>query len=339
MSLLKQDGFDYYTAALGFVNGGKWDAAGGAIAGMISGAYGGQAVAITAGSMQKNLSNLVEGYCGFRWSCNGLVNAATIMWAIYDGATSQVDLRSDTTGHLYFTRGGTVLGTAVDPYTYPNLWQSYQIHWLIDNSNGLLELRREGVTVLSVTGADTQVSANAYGTLFWLGKSGNNMNWNFDDVWVVDTADSPVGTRCKTWLGDARATLHSPSATGSSQQWTPSAGTNISCVDDTTPNDNTDYVYSANVGDLDLYKHSGLPASAKTVFNVRQIGRAYKDEAGARGVQLAMKSGTTTDLSSEIALGASYLNYNRNNELDPNTGNPWSVSAANDLEYGHKVSS
>ena len=109
-----------------------------------------------------------------------------------------------------------------------------------------------------------------------MGCSSSGMN--FDDLYVCDSA----GSTNNGFLGDCRIDTIYPSGAGNYTQFTPSTGSNYTCVDETAPN-TTDYVDGATVGDRDSYALGNLSAlSSQTVYGVQVNAAILKDDAGSK---------------------------------------------------------
>ena len=93
-------------------------------------------------------------------------------------------------------------------------------------------------------GQDTRgVTANATADGLQLGMGSipnGTPTWDVDDLYVLDgTASTPANN---DFLGDVRVEGLDPNAAGSNAAWTPSAGANYACVNETPPTDDTSYV-------------------------------------------------------------------------------------------------
>jgi len=107
-------------------------------------------------------------------------------------------------------------------------------------------------------------------------------------------------------------------------------------VDETTPNDDTDYVESGTAGDKDTYTYTNLTPTAGTVYGVQILPYVRKTDAGARSIKsIARHSGTEVD-GPEQVLGTSFVYARDIREAKPG-GGAWSISDVNGAEFGVKV--
>lgn len=245
--------------------------------------------------------------------------------ALRDGGTIQCDLRINGSKQLIATRNGTTLGTSTSALI-DNIWEYLEIKATIDNSAGTFEIRRNGTVVLTLTGLDTQTSANAYATRV------SFRNGIYDDIYVANTS----GSMNNTYLGDVRAEAIFPTGAGNSTQFTPSAGSNWQNVDDNPGDDDTTYNSSATAGQIDTFTMANLTASG-TIKGVNQYVRHRKDDAGTRTVRSVVRIGTTNYEGPDVGVTTSYVTTLELRETSPATTAAWTVSEVNGLEAGYKV--
>lgn len=325
MALLFIDGFDHYATA---DITKKWDEnniasinAGGRITGsyVSVAASGGRYV----GKVFTSSSTVIIGfalYVGVR---------ATSLLRLYDGTTQQVELALTAAGAL------TISGqSSADNVVPTSAWTYVELKVTIDNTYGSVEVRINGSStpVISASGLDTQATANAYVNRVRLISSTSGTQF-YDDFYLCDT----TGSTNNNFLGDVTIRNLYPNGAGNYTQFTPSTGSNYTCVDEASVN-TTDYVSSSNVGDIDTYALGDLASTATgTIMGIQVNNMALKDDAGARSVANVIRSGTTDEVSSSAALSTSQLDYRSIHETDPATSAAWTVSGINALEAGTKV--
>jgi hypothetical protein len=238
------DGFDHYVYTLGGTLL-KWDSIG--ITGTATGSYGNSST-IAAGNGRPSLSdtntgglNVIPGlffgtagsitytknfgaqlatfYFGTAIKINNpgpVAVADCIIAAFQDATNTQVDLRLKPDGTFYFTRNGTTLGSASPNALSFNQWYYLEVKIVINSSTGSVELRINGTSTgwISLTGQNTQATANAYCTRFWvgganLGGSSPCCQINYDDL-IVNTVQ---------FLGDLRVSGQMATGNGTLNQW------------------------------------------------------------------------------------------------------------------------
>jgi hypothetical protein len=343
MALRFIDGWDHYaTAQLAQ----KWTSAGtsgGAPAVVGAGRLGGSRLQLQSnGSLIKVLNAQATWIVGAALTSSDFGSPGTNpggLFGFFDGGTLHVDLRFNGT-FLQATRNGTVLATGTIPLSL-NTWYYIEMKVIIDDVNGVAIVKVNGVTDINFSG-DTRNAANASADrlrLYAAGASsgGAQSTWFFDDLYLCDgTGGSPTNS----FLGDVRVEALFPNGNGNSSQFDGSDGNstdNYLLVDEATPNSDTDYVESPDVGDKDTYAMTNLTPTAGTVFGVQPLPYAAKTDAGTRSiVSVARLAGTEVD-SSDKALSVGYSYYPDIRETKPG-GGAWSISDVNSAEFGAKVS-
>lgn len=231
--------------------------------------------------------------------------------------------------------GGTVLATSVQ--TLPTASFSYiELKATIHSSTGAYELRVNGVTWVSGTGANTQSTANATTNQILVGPAASlsaSLSRYYDDLYICDTS----GSTNNDFLGDCRVDTLLPNADGTYTDFTPNSGSNhYSRVAEGAP-DTTTYVTSSTVDQKDTYAFQDLTAVTGTIKGIQVNNAALKDDAGARSIANVVRSGTTDAVGSTVALSTSQLIYSSVHETDPNTSAAWTESGVNSMQAGVKV--
>lgn len=287
---------------------------------------------------------------------NGLVNLAfstdsigvTTEWdyfLIRVGTTVHLAISVDTTGKLLLRlgSGGALLDTGTTTIA-PNTYYHVQMKFVIDDASGSFELRLDGSASaeLSYSG-DTRNGATAtWDNIDFRGQSLNADSpfVRFDDVVLGDLTDSGVaGNPANDWLGDLRVLTKFPeTGNGANTGLTPSTGSDHGAlVDESTPNDDTDYNSGLAVSDKDTYTFPTLGVSTSAIIAIEPVLRAKKTDAGSRSICPVLRSGGVDYDGADQALTTSYAYYGQVYHDDPDTGLPWDETAWDALEVGMKV--
>jgi hypothetical protein len=320
------DGFDHMTNTQVTR---KWSGSGSTNAGsMQTGRFGsGQAIRLTNASFIlispsfANSATVAVG-CALRLSSF----AGTLLLALRDAGTTQVELRVDSTGHLYLARNNTPVGSASTNALSTGVWYFVEFRATIDNATGAFEIRVGEVVWASGSGLDTQNTANAYVNELRV-SPGATLNMDVDDLYVADD-----------FLGDCRIETIYPSGAGTTTEWTPSAGANYAAVDETTADDDTTYVATAGVGDQDTYVYGDL-VTATGVVKAVQINPIYRiDTSGARTlVPVTRSGGSEADGAAITVNSTTYRNARELQEQNPVTAATWTIAEVNAAEFGIRV--
>jgi len=353
MALLFMDGFDTLTTSTMLWRKG-WLSHGN-VGTSAPGRYGGNYLNLEYGgsgySWRMLPSNLTTICIGMAMRTNGFASndSQNAQWLrLYDGSdplvgtgTVQVGFNTNPSGYIraYRNSGGSavLLGTASTPNPI-NLWNYLEFKVTIDPSNGSILVKLNGSTVINLTGINTSATASNHIDSLLLNATvtyGNAGSSDYDDFYFCDT----TGTINNDLLGDVRVRAIYPTSDATVQLSRSTGSTNYTLVDENPSNDDTDYVYSLNAGDYDLYGYTFPTLNAGSIVHgVAGTISARKDTTGARSVKSICKSGGTIYEGSANTLMSSYLTFVKVWESDPNNANvKWTSSSFGSANFGVKV--
>lgn len=254
---------------------------------------------------------------------------------IRDNGVRQVELKLNSNGTISITRNQNALtgGTSVLALS-ANTW--YYIEWKVTVADSIgantCQVYVNGIQWLNVTtGQDTKNTANATADGFYFGDengSADGVTQDFTDIYIDN------GT---TFLGPQRVETLYPTGGGNSSQFTPSAGSNYQCVDETPPTDDTDYVESTTAGHIDTYAMGDLSSTPASIAAVQISSTDRKTDAGAKTINHAIRRSSTNYFGADIAQGDSYLINYTIWSTDPSTSAAWTASGINAAEVGQKL--
>lgn len=281
--------------------------------------------------------------CAFALSGNPAGVNGLQLASVRNGGTVQLSLRLNSDSTVSVVRGtvtGTVLGTTSATVLAGGF---VYLEWkvLLHASSGTVDLRINGSSVLSLTGQNTVNSGGASWTSFTLGHydgqagatSGTTQTLDFDDLYVLDGAGAAPWN---TFLGDCRVDAGHPSAAGAVTDWTPSAGANYQCVDETAPNDDTDYTTTDTTNDVDTFAVSDAP-TAGTIHGVQVLLNMKKTASGACSVAPIVRHAGTNQVGADLnPSSVSYAYFSQIYATNPGTGAAWTIAGFNAAEFGYK---
>lgn len=342
MALIDCDSFDYYTTVAD-----RWTEVGITIGSPSIGAVGRNSTngirmpGARAGVYRTLPTNYATLIVGRSVKIATLGTSAFTIFGFGDGGTVQINILIGTSGEILVWRGPQsgatgLASTSAGVYT-AGTEVYFEAKVTFNGSTGAVEVRKNGTAVLTASSLDTTQSANNYANRIYIGADGtvNNTagaNADADDYYLCDTS----GSTNNDFLGDIRVECLLPSGAGNSTQWTPSAGSNYQCVDETAVNGDTDYVSSSNIGDKDTYAMGNLSSTAGTVFGVATKLRARKDDAGTRTLKSVVRLSATESNGASIGQGTSYAEMFDIFETKPGGGS-WSTTDVNNMEAGVEV--
>lgn len=294
------------------------------------------------GNLCFSVSPVTEFYYGMAvYWVNTPTNGRIFCWFQSPSGTDQIRLVTAAGQYLAVQRGGTTIGTGTQ-ILQTSHWYYIEVHGVIHDTTGSVEVRIDGVTDISLSGIDTRNDAT-YATVdrVRFGSDGNSLQKYIDDIYFCDT----TGGVNDTWLGDIQVPGLSPTAAGDhtalSRGGTDS-GANWSQVDEKPPNDATDYVYGSTVDTYDLYG-LGNTVTTGTVHGLVCWTWAAKDDAGFGKIANVLKydtdaSGTadTEYTGGDHALSTTWDYYRDVYDQQPDS-TAWTTAKLDALQVGVKV--
>jgi hypothetical protein len=333
MALLFVDGFDYeaYNALLP----GKWTAISLQKA-LAAGRHGGLAVPIYHKSSEYMYKDLGTNYAtlivGFAFLYTSLGTYVDKFLELMDAGTAHLYVALNSSRQLVLSRGdGTVLATGFSALA-PDIWYYIEIKATINNSTGTCIIRANEVEQFSISGVDTQNTANAYINRVQISGIEDAQYVWFDDFVILDTTGpAPFDN----FLGFIRVDTIRPTGAGSNAEWIPSAGSNYQCVDETVQNAGTDYVATSGEK-IDTYAMANVPVDMTgSIIAVATNAVALKVGTAVTSVVPALLiGGNTYSGESFDASALVYTNYQAIKTVNPATGAAWTSGELNALEYG-----
>lgn len=327
MALLFMDGFDAGDHAL------KWTSVTSYVESSTVTRFGaGRSIRIVNGawSATKTFEASDEVIVGFAFRTGSLTTDEVIR---FTGSATHVLVGVTSTGRLSVWRGttATVLATSETDVISANSWNYLEIKVTIDDVSGYVEVRCNGVTVLTYTG-DTRNGGTTSVINIITVTSNSSSNSYIDDLYVCNALGSAP---YNDFLGDVRVASLVPNAVGNTTQFS-ATGDNYTHVDE-LPYSATDYVSGAGTGTKDTYTMSDLPTGATTIFGLQTNVIAKKSDAGNMSLAPVLRSGTTDYVGTVTALGSSDLSLGNLYETDPATSTAWTESSVNSHEAGMEV--
>ena len=259
--------------------------------------------------------------------------SSRVILALNDLSVPQIAVGLSPTGEVLAMRDqSTVVVGYSGSYVLPG-WNHYEIKATIGaSSSGSVQIWVNGASVLSLASVTTQTSANSYFYCIQFGNDGSGggpgtLYW--DDVVVYSGTGGVTGP-----IGDCRVQAIRPSGAGATTQMTPSAGSNYTCVDDTTPNGDTDYVSETTAGEKDTYAFGNLTSTSGTIKGIQILISARKDDAGSRSIAPVYRPASTDYDGTTVSVGDSYAYRREITEVSPETSVAWTIAEINGAEFG-----
>ena len=274
-------------------------------------------------------------------SASGIVSAAhyytpapssfTDMFEVWENGTQHLLLAINLTGQIRLQHGGgAIIATSSAGAVVPANWHRIEFKWTIDNSAGAYEVRVDGINVLSGSGVDTQNGGTAAWTKVRVRGVGSSY---YDDFVLQDTAGSAP---YNDFLGDVRVNCVIASAgDGTHADFTPSTGTdNGAMVDETDPNEDTDYNTGTTAGHKDTYNFAAIGTSGATIYGVQLVNWQKKTDAGVLTTRGITRIGGTVYNGATISPTTGYIGRPQMWQVSPATSAAWTESEIDGAEFG-----
>jgi len=258
--------------------------------------------------------------------------------ACREGAQFHSTIALTTTGAIRMRRASTQLGSD-STFTFAlNTRYRVEVRTVIADAGGLIDVRVDGTSVVSVSGVDTR-DAGAAGVasrieLRSMIHSSGFGNTIFDNLTVNNT----TGTAPTSWPGARRIETLFPTSDVAAQ-WTPSTGgLNYDLVNDATP-DLLTFVQSNTAGHADRYGLAHLSGTPTAIDAVQLVYRAARSDNGSRTMRGLIRSGTTTANGGTVTPPATPIGqyYRDTWHADPDTSAAWDAAGVNALQAGVEV--
>ena len=278
---------------------------------------------------------------GFRFKYTTTVTSTAYVVEFYDGTIIHTSLSFvQSTGIFALRRGTTVLLTSTTPLSV-NTEYNVELQTTIADSGGVGILKVDGVTdsVINSSSLDTRNAGNASSDgITFLGSAVNGL-W-LKDIYINDNS----GGVDDTFWGPVTVATLTPSADGGgggggTNDWTPLSSTNVSNVDDATPDDDTTYNATSTNGDIDTYTMTNTGYASGTVKGVEWVADVRRTDSSATArVAPVYRISSTNYVRTDIVPTTTYRLQPQVDRLSPATSSAWTVSELDGIEVGYKRS-
>ncbi len=335
MALRFMDGFDHYMSADILK---KWTSVGSITIAPENARPGSQGCGALGANLNntrfaKTLDDQGTWIVGLNFQVSSFVSHTLIVFRASDG-TEQVSLRTDATGHLVFTRNGTVIGSAAAAVTAAATWYHLECKVVISNTVGTIEARVNGVAVIGPTGSlDTAAHASEV-TARQIGICATNGGGTItvDDVVICDG----TGSVNNSFVGAGRIITRRPDSVGTYTQWIPSGfSDNFANVQDDFMDSDTTFNQSSTAGDKDTYVMEDVPSG--TIIGVQTNIFLRQDSGAGRTVRPVWRISSTNYTGTTVGVAGNYLDSMQVYDVSPATSSAWTDTELNAAEFGMEL--
>jgi len=260
---------------------------------------------------------------------------------------SYVKFLDDAGGELikwYYNGAIHILGVSQGSLGWSESWERIEVHIKIHDTDGLVEIRKNGALAFTYGPADTKSTGTYFKQIYWyLYPYSQHLRAIYlDDVAINDTVDDGRGNNA--WCGSGKILGFRPISPPGLEQWTPvpAAGAypdgNWARVDDGEPDDDTTYVASDTVGQVDAHVIEKLPAYAAGIRNgcVSWNARAKLSVAGSGQIRPYMTLDGSIVVGETKTLDETYRHYQQMLAHNPQ-GDDWTKTTFNNTFFGYEA--
>lgn len=217
----------------------------------------------------------------------------------------------------------------------PGTWNYIEVSGTC-SASATVTVRLNGVVVVTATAVNTITTGNSFASLICLSVQGGGLS--FDDVYICDGVAAAHGPANNSFLGDIAVFAAFPNADGTYATWTPTAGSNFTCVDSRVYSDST-YVSTATAGNIDSYTFPTTLAASGAIPGVQLNVTTRKDDGGSHVLAPFYRGGSTDypQTGADLNVTNSYQNAQCQFDYNPNGNVAWTAAAVNAGEFGQKL--
>lgn len=220
---------------------------------------------------------------------------------------------------------GTLYAATAGPVVTANAWYHIEAKAVFGVNTCTVEVRVEGVTVLTSTFA--VVGTFTCQIVAW-GTSSFNLTFTyFKDIIVWDSA----GSQNNNFMGSITVRTMIANSDDTVGGWVPAiAGPSYQMVNNEPPLDSSEYLQAA-VPPITpvVLGMTDLPSDVTSVRALRTMVRARKIDGGDGNLQVSLISGASTGNGADRPITAAFTYWMDMFETDPATGAQWLPAAAN----------
>lgn len=251
---------------------------------------------------------------------------------VSNGVQCRIGMGTD--GSVYASRGSTLLGRS-DPCIAAGGYHHFEVKAKIDNSTGYIEVRINEVTVLNLTGIDTQSTANANAAQVAVRMQCSAIDstvgfgtFDLDDCFAWDDVNTDPDNTVVDFVGDKGCYYLPVNADTAEADWTKSTGvTGYTLLDETTVDD-TDYIADTTGAARSIFDVAALPGNVSEVIAIQPVIRARKEESGTVTIRGGVVVGSSESYTPENSPSTEFAYMEPGPKtIDPDTGVAWTNSA------------
>lgn len=284
---------------------------------------------------------------GYRFSVSELpavedydrLDSALVMAEFLDVSNNpQCRVCMGTDGSVYACVADTLRGRS-DPCISPGGYHHIEIKVKIADSGGYIEVRVNEVTVLNLTGIDTQNTGTNTAGQFSIGEFGDVTDagaqfgtLDVDDVYTWNDDASDLENTVTDFVGDKGVYTLFPNADTTDADFTKSTGVTGYTLIDEVPPANTDYLSDTTGAAKSIFGVQSLPGNVAEVIAMTPFIYCRKEEAGSVTIHGGLRVDTDETYGPDDSPSTAYAYLRQGPKtIDPSTGVAWANNAEPEL--------
>lgn len=296
-----------------------------------------------------------SGVCGFAVKIDDLTRVSSASAPLFAGL---ITIHEGTITHLSLTLNGNGTFTLRTESAFAEsdhvlaqsseglssgTWMFVEMQWVIHATDGMCEVRVNGVPVLSHVGRTRTPALGSPALGVWNAVRLLAMTSTatppllvarMSDVYLADLVTAAPAD-VSGFLGDGTVLTIRPNGVGAASGWTSSGGANWDMTNDTVPDGDTTTVTASLVGARDLYQFEDISDGVEVkAAHVNILAR--KLEEGSAGIAPVVYQGASAFVGP--MQGVTSLTYDhyvtQPYDLNPATGNKFTATEINNGQFG-----
>lgn len=285
------------------------------------------------------IDDLADVSGGIPGTYNSVYEGSNFLFSVKSGANTQfgVMLQPNGTLTVHNYGSGALIGTSIEAMQ-SGVWSYLEFKWVIGDS-GSLVIKRDGTTILSISGVDLAWDKLAFPsppdnwTSFTVGGwdtiVAGTSTMRVCDLYCIDL----TGTFNNDFLGDVTVEYIKPDGVGADADWTPnSAVANWTVQDDVPPDSDTSYVSTTTVSDRDSYSFEDVVGDPLAI-QICTFMRA--ENTGAAAIEHSTRIGGVDYEFNQFGIpDTAYAFQVQPLDTSPDSGVQWTKTEIDASEFG-----
>lgn len=293
--------------------------------------WGTKAFRLDTANVTKQFSvSTVQGCANLAFLTTSITIAPTVaLMSILSTGVAQFSICANASGGLELRRGsgsGTLLAQSVTGKIATSTFYFLEVMWECDAAVGKVKVYLNGELIFDLTGINNRGATTTDCNQIQLLAGGSHQRY-FCDIYVTDAF---------VRVGERKFETVTVTADTATAAWLANAGSAWDAVNDSTPDNDTTYIYASIVGNRSMFQLADLSENPVTIDLVKFNIIAAKDDAATRGLKIVASDGTNEYLSPEVFMNTTYGAFSFYSATAPDGGG-WTKAKVDAVTAGVEV--